>query len=385
MTNPLNDNRLLLKIAKKYGTPVYVYSEAVINRQIQQLQTDFKDLPYDIHYAMKANENPEILKIMLKNGLGIDAVSVNEIKRALSLGFEKEKIIYTPSCPSENDLKFAFDHKIHTHIGATEYFDFILKNYPDTSIGLRINPGNQIGGNQKIATGHFDSKFGIPVNQSDIIKRYIHKGLKVDSLHLHTGSDVSSWQDLARSVDTIFDFAKYFDKLKYIDLGSGFKVKYHPDDKEIDLQAYAGYIFNKIKTFDYPVKIKFEPGKYLVSDAGVLLVKVNVVKQGFDKKFVGVNSGFHHLIRPMYYNAYHEIVNLSNNDTATGKYDVVGVLCEEDTFARNRLLPTVKKDDILMIKNAGAYGFSMSSVYNLQDKPKEILISGSNIKEISLT
>ena len=385
MTNPLNDNLLLLKIAKKYGTPVYVYSEAVINRQIQQLQTDFKDLPYDIHYAMKANENPEILKIMLKNGLGIDAVSVNEIKRALSLGFEKEKIIYTPGCPSENDLKFAFDHKIHTHIGATEYFDFILKNYPETSIGLRINPGNQIGGNQKIATGHFDSKFGIPVNQSDIIKRYIHKGLKVDSLHLHTGSDVSSWQDLARSADTIFDFAKYFDGLKYIDLGSGFKVKYHPNDKEIDLQAYAGYIFNKIKTFDYPVKIKFEPGKYLTSDAGVLLVKVNVVKQGFDKKFAGVNSGFHHLIRPMYYNAYHEIVNLSNNGTATGKYDVVGVLCEEDTFARNRLLPTVKKDDILMIKNAGAYGFSMSSVYNLQDKPKEILISGSNIKDISLT
>ncbi len=383
MTNPLNDNRLLLKIAKKYGTPVYVYSEAVINRQIQKLQKDFKDLPFDIHYAMKANENPEILKIMLKNGLGVDAVSVNEIKRALSLGFEKEKIIYTPSCPSVNDLKFAFDHKIHTHIGATEYFDFILKNYPATSIGLRINPGNQIGGNQKIATGHNDSKFGIPINQLDVIKRYIRKGLKVDSLHLHTGSDVGTWQDLARSVDVIFDFAKYFEGLKYIDLGSGFKVKYHPEDKTIDLKAYAFYIKKKIDALPYPVRIKFEPGKFLVSDAGVLLVKVNVVKQGFDKKFVGVNSGFHHLIRPMYYDAYHEIVNLSNTGSATEKYDVVGVLCEEDTFAHNRLLPTVTKDDILMIKNAGAYGFSMSSVYNLQDKPKEILISGGIITDIS--
>ena len=331
---------------------------------------------------MKANENPEILKIILQNGLGVDAVSVNEIKRALSVGFSKEKIIYTPSCPSEEELRFAFDHQIHTHIGATEYFDFILKNYPDTNIGLRINPGNRIGGNQKIATAHNNSKFGIPVNQLELIKKYIDKGLKIDSLHLHTGSDVKTWQDLARSVDVIIDFAKHFNHLKYIDLGSGFKVKYHPDDVEIDLKSYAGYIQKKVEALPYPIHIKFEPGKYLISDAGVLLVKVNVVKQGFNKKFVGVNSGFHHLIRPMYYDAYHEIINLSNTEPATEKYEVVGVLCEEDTFAHDRLLSPVKKDDILMIKNAGAYGFSMSSIYNLRDKPKEVLIYEDGVREI---
>jgi len=374
MNKLLHKNNLLIDIAETYGTPLYVYDRTVIQSQIQKLQKFFQAFSNDIHYAMKANENPEILKIMLQNGLGVDAVSVNEIKRALSVGFTKEKIIYTPSCPSEEELKFAFDRQIHTHIGATEYFDFILKNYPDTSIGLRINPGNRIGGNQKIATAHHDSKFGIPINQLEIIKKYMSKGLKIDSLHLHTGSDVKTWQDLARSVDVIFDFAQHFNHLKYIDLGSGFKVKYHPDDVEIDLKSYAEYIQKNIETLPYPIHIKFEPGKYLVSDAGVLLVKVNIVKQGVNKKFVGVNSGFHHLIRPMYYEAYHEIVNLSNTKPATEKYDIVGVLCEEDTFAHNRLLSPVKKDDILMIKNAGAYGFSMSSTYNLRDKPKEIII-----------
>ncbi len=382
MINQPDDNDFLIKIAHTFGTPVYVYWEELINRQIKQLQMAFKGLPCEFHYAMKANENPEILKIILKNGLGVDAVSVNEIKRALSVGFTNEKIIYTPSCPSVDELIFAFDRHVHTHIGATEYFDFILKHYPDNPIGLRINPGNHIGGNPKIATAHNDSKFGIPVNQLNLIKQYMSKGLKVDSLHLHTGSDVNSWQDLVRSVDVIFDFARHFDHLKYIDLGSGFKVTYRHDEEEIDLKAYASYIREKIKTINYPVRIKFEPGKYLVSDAGVLLVKVNVVKQGFNKKFVGVDSGFHHLIRPMYYDAYHEIVNLSNTQYATEKYDIVGVLCEEDTFARDRLLSPVNKDDILMIKNAGAYGFSMSSEYNLRDKPKQVLITKDGIKEI---
>ena len=384
MNKSLTNNNLLIDIAKTFGTPVYVYNQRVIQSQIQKLQDFFQDFPYEIHYAMKANENPEILKIMLKNGLGIDAVSINEIKRALSVGFPKEKIIYTPSCPSEEELRFALGQQIHTHIGATEYFDFILKNYPDISIGLRINPGNRIGGNQKIATAHHDSKFGIPINQLEIIKQYMSKGLRIDSLHLHTGSDVKTWQDLARSVDVIFDFSKHFNRLKYIDLGSGFKVKYHHDDIEIDLKSYANYIKNKLDALPYPIHIKFEPGKYLVSEAGVLLVKVNVVKQGFNKKFVGVNSGFHHLIRPMYYDAYHEIINLSSTEPAIEKYDVVGVLCEEDTFAHNRLLSPVKKDDILMIKNAGAYGFAMSSIYNLREKPKEVLITDNGVKEISV-
>ncbi len=376
------DASKLLNIASEYGTPLYVYDAELIRKQYHELQEAFSGFSHQIHYAMKANENPEILKIIKNLGGGIDAVSPNEIRRALAVGFTKEEIVFTPSCPDFDELSFAFDQGIHVHIGATEYLPFILKNYPDVKIGLRINPGNAIEGNQKIATAHNNSKFGIPINQIDQILDFVGQGLQVDSLHLHTGSDVKSWQDLARSVDAIFDFSKHFSKLKYIDLGSGFKVKYHKTDPDIDLKSYAGYIENKLKTISNPLTIKFEPGKFLVSEAGVLLVKANVVKQGYSKKFVGVNSGFHHLIRPMYYDAYHKIINLSNPSGTTEKYDVVGQLCEEDTFAYDRDLPQVRMGDILAILNAGAYGFSLSSDYNMRDKPKQILVDKDMIKLI---
>ncbi len=369
----LTKKERLLQATKMLDTPVYIYDTQVIKQKIDSLKKVFKALPFHIHYAMKANENEDILKFMRQQNIGVDAVSPNEIRRALSVGFKPKQIVYTPSCPSLEELSCAFDKDIHVHVGATEYFDFILKNYPDKAIGLRINPKNTIEGNQKIATAHNNSKFGIPTTQLEIIKSYLQKGLKVDSLHIHTGSDVKSWKDLARSVDAVFDFAKHFDDLKYIDLGSGFKVKYHPDDKEIDLQAYANYIEKRLKTFPYPVQLKFEPGKYLVSESGVFLVKVNIVKQGYNRKFVGVNSGFHHLIRPMYYDAYHQIVNLSNTEGKKEKYDIVGQLCEEDTFGYDRELNQVRSGDILMIMNAGAYGYSMASEYNLRDKPREIV------------
>ncbi len=370
----LKKTDVLLDLAKDQGTPLYVYDLQVVKNKNEQLKKAFKDLPYEIHYASKANENPELLRFIKDLGLGIDAVSPNEIKRALSVGFSKDKIIYTPSCPDFEELDFAFQNNIHTHIGAVEYLDFILQNYPQTPVGLRINPGNSIGGNQKIATAHQDSKFGIPYTQMDKVKQYIQKGLQVDSLHIHTGSDVKTWQDLARSVDVIFELAREFKNLKYIDLGSGFKVKYHKDDPEIDLQAYADYIRKKLDAFPYPVSVKFEPGKFLVSEAGVFLTRVNMVKQGFQKKFAGVNSGFHHLIRPMYYGAYHEIVNLSNLNGPVEKYDVVGQLCEEDTFAYDRPVSQIRRGDILMFMNAGAYAYSMVSEYNLRDKPREIIL-----------
>ncbi len=376
------DTALYLQIANQIGTPVYVYEQAKIVERINRLKEAFKNLPFQLHYAMKANEHPEILKIILKNGLGVDAVSVNEIKQALSVGFDHKDIIYTPSCPSKKDLDFALAKGIHLHIGATEYFDYLLQHYPQTAIGLRINPDTHIAGNQKIATAHQGSKFGIPVSQLPVIKKYIKAGLKIDSLHLHTGSDVKTWHDLARSAEVLLDFAQNFSSLKYIDLGSGFKVKYHPNDTEIDLQAYAKFLQKALKSFKYDVQIKFEPGKFLVSEAGSLLVKTNIVKQGFYKKFVGVNSGFHHLIRPMYYNAYHHITNLSNPSAATEKYDVVGVLCEEDTFAYNRFLSPVKAGDILRIHNAGAYGYVMASHYNLHILPAQVLIEGNTFRKI---
>jgi diaminopimelate decarboxylase len=370
----INNISKLQSLIEKYGSPIYVYSKEIIDAKYRILQEAFTDLPYQIHYAMKANENKEILSHIKKSGLGVDVVSPNEIERALKTGFTPSQIVFTPSCPDDRELKMAFDNQVKVHIGAVEYLDFVLKNYPNRKIGLRINPGNSIGGNQKIATAHQDSKFGIPYTQLETIQSYIQQGLQVDALHIHTGSDVKTWQDLARSVDVIFDFARHFNNLKYIDLGSGFKVAYQPGDTTIDLKAYARHIKKRLNEFPYPVQIKFEPGKFLISEAGVLLTKVTIVKNGFVKKFAGVNSGFHHLIRPMYYDAYHEIINISNPDDDLVNYDVVGQLCEEDTFAYGRKISRIRKGDILMIMNAGAYGFSMSMEYNLRTKPPEIFI-----------
>lgn len=377
------NHHTLLEISRKYGTPVYVYDASVIRKQYRKLQEAFQTLAYEIHYAMKANENPEILNIFKDLGAKIDAVSTGEIQRALQVGFLPEDIIYTPSFPSLREIDFAIKNKIKIHIGEIYALQYIIEKYPGVSIGLRINPANSIEGNQKIATAHADSKFGIPLKDLDYVRQISENKIKIDALHIHTGSDVKSWQDLANSAKILFEQLRNFPEVKYLDLGSGFKVKYKPEDVEVDLKSYVEFIENQINKINKNLVIHFEPGKYLVSEAGNLLVEVIGIKQGYRKKFVGVNSGFHHLIRPMYYNAYHEIINLSNPNGEKEIYDVVGQLCEEDTFAYDRAIAKIRIGDVLAIKNAGAYGFAMASEYNLRRKPKEILVDQEKISDIS--
>ena len=374
----------LIEIAQKAGTPVFVYNEENIKKKYKQLKEHFSGFKAEIHYAMKANENPAILAIIKNLGGGIDAVSPNEIHRALKAGFTPAQIVFTPSFPDEKEIDFAIEKGVNIHVGDTYLLDYFLHKHPHFAIGLRFNPETQLEGNQKIATAHTGSKFGIPLTELPYIHELIKKGLKINTLHIHTGSDVKCWTDMVPSVEVLFQLLPNFPDVTKLDLGSGFKVKYNSKSPQIDLQAYAGFIADKIKKLDRQISIIFEPGKYLVSEAGYFLVKVNGVKQGYDKKFVGVNSGFHHFIRPMYYEAYHEIVNLSNQNGHKEKYDIVGQLCEEDTFAYDREISKVKKGDILVFKNAGAYAFSMSSEYNLRDKPKEFLWNKQVFKEISL-
>ncbi len=376
-------NKDLLYIAKEFGTPVYVYDEKKIREKFYRLRKIFLEIDHELHYAMKANENPAILKIIKALGGGIDAVSPNEIKRAIEVGFEPDHIVFTPSFPDEKEIDYAIEKGVHLHIGDTYLLEYILKKYPDYSIGLRINPETKIEGNQKIATAHSGSKFGIPLNDLAYIQTLVAKGLKINTLHIHTGSDVMKWEDLARSAQVVFDLLKDFPGVKKLDLGSGFKVKYSEESPQIDMNAYASYLKKILKEIGRDIKLIFEPGKYLVSEAGYFLVKVNGVKKGYEKTFAGVNSGFHHFIRPMYYEAYHEIINLTNPEAKLMKYDIVGQLCEEDTFAYNRYIPEIRKGDILAIKNAGAYGFSMSSEYNLRDKPMEILWQNNQAKDIT--
>lgn len=366
--------KTLNEIAIKYGTPVYAYDGEYIQSRFNKLSSAFAEIDCEIHYAMKANENNEILKIIKNLGGGIDAVSANEVDRALSIGFNPQEIVFTPSCASLDEIIYALDKKVNVHIGAVEYFPLLGNRLKGKKIGLRINPGVSIEGNQKIATSHKNSKFGIPFTQLNKVIEYMHKyDFNIIGLHIHTGSNVNNVEDLINSVDKLFEYSKLFPALKYLDIGSGLKIKYKETDKEIDIIKYANHIKNKLENNDLKLKIIIEPGKYLVGNAGYLVTSVNIVKRGFEKTFVGLNSGFNHLIRPMYYDAYHEIINISNPNGPKEKYDIVGQLCEEDTFAYDRMLNKVSIGDFIVIKSAGAYARSMAMNYNLRDKPKEVL------------
>ena len=376
-------NVLVDDLVKEFGTPIYVYDANHIRLQYNKLTTAFARINHRIHYAMKANENPEILNILKDLGSGIDAVSPYEIDRALNLGFKDKDIVFTPSCASIKELEYALHNNINIHIGAIEYFPMLGDSLKGKKIGLRLNPGVEIDGNQKIATAHTDSKFGIPVIFLDKVMEFQKKyGFIINSLHIHTGSDVNNMGNLKRSIEKLFEYIHLFDEIEYLDIGSGLKIKYNEADKEIDLIEYTEFIENKLKELGKDIQIKIEPGKYLVGNAGYLVTSVNIVKNGYNKQFVGVNSGFHHLIRPMYYDAYHEIVNISNLNGELKKYDVVGQLCEEDTFARDRMINSVSLGDTIIFKSAGAYAYTMAMEYNLRKKPQEILIDNGKVKLI---
>ncbi len=374
------DKVLIDDIVQEYGSPLYVYDANCVRDNYLRIVSSFKNIVHKIHYAMKANENVALLYVLKDLGCGIDAVSPYEIDRALNIGFDPSDIVFTPSCTSVNEIVYGLELGVHVHIGALEYFPMLEEHLKGKKIGLRLNPAISIEGNQKIATGHLGSKFGIPVNYLNKVLEYKDKyGFDVIGLHIHTGSNIHDVEGLKRSVDSLFEYAKLFDEIKYLDIGSGLKIKYKEGDLDIDLDEYAHYIRCKLNEFGKHVEIKVEPGKYLIGNAGYLITKVNIVKKGYNKLFVGVNSGFNHLIRPMYYDAYHEIVNISNPKGDLLKYDIVGQLCEEDTFARDRELNEVRVGDTLLIKSAGAYGFSMAMDYNLRKKPKEILIEDDKV------
>jgi diaminopimelate decarboxylase len=366
-----------LSLAERFGTPTFIYDSARIKRQYEKIKNAFCGLDHRIHYASKANESREILRYLKDLGAGVDTVSPNEVKRALQLGYQLSDIIFTPSCPSISELQWALDEGIRIHFGGLEYLEILGEQLNGVEIGIRINPALAIEGNQKISTAHAHSKFGVPLDQMDRLKELVKKyNIQLKTLHIHSGSDVKNWKDLARSFDVLLALLGEFESVNTLDIGSGLKVKYYESDNQIDLAAYADYINKGLKKVNRPIQIIIEPGKFLVAESGYLLTQVNIVKQGYSTRFVGVNSGFHHLIRPMYYDAYHHIINISNMNDEVLLYDVVGQLCEEDTFARNIPLSKVRRGDYLVFENAGAYAYAMAMTYNLRERPSEVLIEG---------
>jgi len=370
----------LLELAKKYGTPVYIYDAQIIHRQIQTLQKSFQQVNMKIKYACKALNNISILKLFKYYGTGLDTVSIEEVQLGLLAGFEPQEIIYTPNCVDFQEIKKAVELGVVVNIDNISILEQFGHEYKDTvPCCIRINPHIMAGGNYKISTGHIDSKFGISILQMRHLQRIIkNDNIRVIGLHMHTGSDIVDIDVFLRGASILFDIATEFPDLQFIDLGSGFKVRYKEDDLITDVPLLGEKLSKVFKDFCHQygreLELWFEPGKFLVSECGLLLANVNVVKTTPATVFVGVNSGLNHLIRPMMYDAYHEIINLTNTEGPTRLYTVVGYICETDTFGWDRKIDEIIETDILAIKNAGAYGFTMSSNYNARLRPPEVLI-----------
>ncbi|MCS7074475.1 MAG: diaminopimelate decarboxylase [Bacteroidia bacterium] len=370
----------VLELSQKYGTPVYIYDAEIIQRQIENLKKSFEQVQLKIKYACKALNNISILKLFKFLGTGLDTVSIEEVQLGLKAGFEPSEIIYTPNCVDFNEIKQAVELGVVINIDNISILEQFGHEYKDTvPCCIRLNPHIMAGGNYKISTGHIDSKFGISILQIRHLQRIIkNDNIQVIGLHMHTGSDIVDIDVFLRGASILFEVAMEFPHLQFIDLGSGFKVRYKEDDLVTDVPLLGQKLSKVFQDFcsqyGRNLELWFEPGKYLVSECGILLTKVNVVKTTPATVFAGVNSGLNHLIRPMMYDAYHEIVNCTNTEGPTRLYTVVGYICETDTFGWDRKIDEIIETDILAIKNAGAYGFTMSSNYNARLRPPEVLI-----------
>ncbi|WP_185877135.1 diaminopimelate decarboxylase [Blattabacterium cuenoti] len=380
------NNEQLIKLANKYGTPLYIYDTCKIKKQYQKMLYAFKNIKKNflINYACKANTNLNILKFLQKLGSGLDTVSIQEIEIGLKAGFLQNKIIYTPNCVSINEIKKAVELGVKINLDNISILEQFGEYFPNYSIGIRINPHIMAGSNPKISVGHIDSKFGISYYQIPHIKKIIRNTrINIDGLHMHTGSDILDIKSFLDGAKILFQIALDFPDINYIDLGSGFKVPYTKGDRKTDLSCLSKIIIQEFNNFcknynknkkDKDITLIFEPGKFLVSESGYFLVSVNVIKHTMSTVFAGVDSGFNHFIRPMFYDAYHNIENISNPSGCFRYYTVVGYICESDTFGFNRKIAEIHEGDVLCIKNAGAYCFSMSSNYNSRYRPSEVMI-----------
>jgi diaminopimelate decarboxylase len=381
-------NKELQLAAKQFGTPAYIYNASKIESQYLRLTKSFKTVKnLKINYAVKASSNLSILRYINHLGAGIDTVSIQEVLLGIKAGFKPEKIIFTPNGVSITEIKNVSKMGVNINIDNLNMLEQFGSLYPEIPVCIRINPHVMAGGNNKISVGHIDSKFGISIHQIPLLLRIVkNTNIKVNGIHMHTGSDILDIEVFIHASEILFDVASKFEDLEFIDFGSGFKVPYYPGDNETNVEELGVKLskrFNDFcKEYGKELTLVFEPGKFLVSEAGHFLCSVNSIKQTTSTVFAQVDSGFNHFIRPMMYGSNHHIENISNPNDTERFYSVVGYICETDTFATNRRISKINEGDVLCFKNAGAYCFSMTSNYNSRYKPPEILFINNKFIEI---
>jgi diaminopimelate decarboxylase len=372
--------QFLIKLADTYGSPLYVYNTEKIKSQYQRLKNAFAGFDANIFYACKALTNLSVLRYIREIGCNIDCSSSNEVKLAIHAGFTPERILYTSNNISFSELEEVASYKVNINIDSISNLRKFGKKFGSSyPVGVRLRPNIMAGGNLKISTGHDASKFGIPIEQLQEVKAVMEEtGVVIRGLHIHTGSDIKDIDVFVKGVQLLFNLSEEFEGLEFLDLGGGFKVAYRPEDHETDIDLLGKKLAEAVSAFEKSsgrkLKLWFEPGKFIVSEAGYFVATVNVVKETPSITFAGLNTGLNHLIRPMFYDAWHTIVNISNPDGQVKKYNITGNICETDTFATNRDVNEIREGDYLVFKNAGAYCFEMSSNYNSRYKPAEVLV-----------
>jgi len=378
-----------LDLAKNQKTPLFIYDGDLIEKRYLELYDFFKGIPkLKIFYAMKANFNPDILKLLKDLGSNLDCVSIGEILLAKALGFTQDRLLLTENNITNQEIDEAVLEKVLINFGSISSLTRFGEKYPKQKVAIRINTNIGAGENEKVITGGDKSKFGILLDDFSKVQEIISKyNLKLIGIHKHTGSgiyDFETYKNSALNLLSLTDFE--LPDLEFIDFGGGFGVPYKKDEQRIDYKTFGAefskLLKEKLQSKLDKLSIYFEPGKFLVAESGSLLVQVNTIKDNHSRLIAGVDSGFNHLIRPVLYDAHHQIENLSNTDTATTKkYDICGNICETgDRFAEQREMNIISEGDFLRIKNAGAYCYSMSSFYNLRPLPKEVFVYKNNIK-----
>ncbi len=374
------NNQFLISLTEKYGSPLYVYNAEIINSQYNRILKAFSTVKnLKLHYAVKANSNISLLKLFKKLNSGIDTVSFQEVQLGLEAGFAPENIIFTPNGVSLQEIEQVANLGVQINIDNISILEQFGHHYPNIPVCIRINPHIMAGGNHKISVGHIDSKFGISIHQVPHIKRVVENtGMNINGIHMHTGSDILDIDVFLAATEILFNTANEFDDLDFIDFGSGFKVPYKEGDISTNIEELGEKLSERFnlfcKNYGKELTLIFEPGKFLVSEAGSFLAHVNVVKQTTSTVFAGIDSGFNHLIRPMMYDSYHHIHNISNPNGRERYYSVVGYICETDSFGSNRRISEINEGDVLCFNNAGAYCFSMASNYNSRYRPAEVLL-----------
>ncbi len=370
----------MLRVAEAFGTPTYVYIEDHVRTACRQLRHHLADVPTRLLYAMKANPQPALLRIFQEEGLGLDVVSPGEALLALRLGFSPEALLYTANNMTDDEMHRVQALGLLLNIGEADRLERYGQAYPGSRVCIRINPDVGAGHHAHVVTGGKKAKFGIPLDQMDAVRTIAaHDQLKIVGLHQHIGSGIADAAQFRAAMQVLLRATSGFPDLEFLNFGGGLNVPYRPGDAPIDFVNFRAQIVEPLQAFHaahpQPLTFWFEPGRFLVAEAGVLLVRVNTLKTIGDRTFAGTDSGFNHLIRPILYGAYHGIYNLSNPDGPLQSYDVVGNICESgDLFARDRTLQEVRTGDVLAILDTGAYSMAMASTYNLRPLPAEVLI-----------